>query len=202
MQRSNDIKKLLNNHLISNFDKSIFLNDSYKAIRMNNFRITYKGDTGFISTKFREYKMKSVVSSGFFVDMSELFNIGIAFYEQLPFYNEIINIKDKLYVYSNATTKRLFLARVSVYFPLNGTKLHYLLTFDTGDHLIFISDIPEMLTNPVEFTNNKLQDDMYQFLHIEDDFNNKIEDLFFKNHKKRVPALTKDDFLVSIMESI
>lgn len=202
MSKSKEIKELLNNHLVSNFDENIYLNETYKAIKINDFKITYKGNAGFISTKFRGYKMKSVISSGFLVDMSELFNIGIAFYEQLPFYNEIIEIKDKLYVYSIATTKRLFLARVSVYFPLDGTKLHYLLTFDTGDHLIFISDIPEMLTNPVEFTKNKLQEDMYQFLHIDDDFHNKLEELFFKNHKKRVPTLTKDDFLVSIMESI
>jgi hypothetical protein len=202
MHNAKDIKELLNNHLISNFDENIYLDESYKAIKINDFKITYKGNAGFISTKFRGYKMKSVVSSGFLVDMSELFNIGIAFYEQLPFYEEIIDVKDKLYVYSNATTKRLYLAKVFVYFPFDGANLHYLLMFDTGDHFIFISDIPEMLTNPVEFTKNKLQEDLYQFLHIEDDFHTKLEELFFNNHKKRVPTLTKDDFLVAIMETI
>ena len=202
MHNAKDIKELLNNHLISNFDENIYLDDTYKAIKSNDFTITYKGARGFFSVKRRGYKIKSILHDGFLVSWSELFTIGLGFYEQLPFYDEIINIKDKLKVYDEATTQRLFLAKVFVYFPLNGTKLHYLLMFDTGDHFIFVSDIPEMLTNPVEFTKNKLQEDMYQFLHIDDDFHNKIEELFFNNHKKRVPTLTKDEFLVAIMETI
>lgn len=202
MHNAKDIKELLNNHLISNFDENIYLDDSYKAIKSNDFTITYKGGSGFFSVKRRGYKIKSVLHDGFLVSWSELFNLGLAFYEQLPFCDEIIDIKNKLKVYDNATTQRLFLAKVFVYFPLHGTKLHYLLMFDTGDHFIFISDIPEMLTNPVEFTKNTLQEDMYQFLHIDDDFHTKIEELFFNNHKKRVPTLTKDDFLVAIMETI
>lgn len=202
MHNSKNIIELLNNHLISQFNENIFLDKSYKAIKINDFKITYKGNAGFISAKFRGYKFKSVLHDGFLVEMSELFNIGVAFYEQLPFYDEIIDIKNKLQVYADATTNRLHLAKVSVYFPLDGSPLHYLLMFDTGDHFIFISDIPEMLTNPVEFTKNKLQEDMYQFLHMNNDFHTKLDELFFNNHKKRVPTLTKDDFLVTIMETI
>jgi hypothetical protein len=202
MHNAKDIKELLNNHLISNFDENIYLDDSYKALRSTDFTITYKGSRGFISVKRRGYKIKSLLNDGFLVSWGELFNLGLGFYEQLPFYDEMIAIKDKLKVYNNATTQRLYLAKVFVYFPLHETKLHYLLMFDTGDHFIFISDIPEMLNNPVDFTKNTLQEDMYKFLHIGDDFHTKIEELFFNNHKKRVPTLTKDQFLVAIMETI
>jgi hypothetical protein len=204
MHNAKDIKELLNNHLISNFDENISLDDSYKAIKSNDFTTTYKGKHGFFSVKRRGYKIKSVLNDGFLVSWGELFSLGLVFYEQLPFYDEMIDIKNKLRVYADAISARgrLHLAKVFVYFPLDGQQLHYLLTFDTGDHFIFISDIPEMLTNPVEFTKNKLQEDLYQFLHVDDDFHTKLDELFFNNHKKRVPTLTKGDFLVAIMETI
>lgn len=202
MLKSKDIMTILNNHLVKHFDEGVFCDDSYKLIKNNKFSITYKGNHGFLSAKFRGFKCKNVLHDGFLVNIMELIPVGIAFYEQLPFYDEMIDIQSKINVYSHATTNRLHLAKVFIYFPLHTNDLHYLLVFDTGDNLILISDIPEMHVNPVILSQNKTIEDMYQFLHVNNDFHVKLDELFFENHKKHIPNLTRDEFLVAIMETI
>lgn len=207
MTRSKELMAILNHHLATQISDNISVDDSYRAIKVNDFTITYKGNTnyrgygGFLSVKFRGYKFKSRLYEGFLVNMTELAPVGVS-YNKLPFYDDIVDIQEKLRVYTNATTHSLFLAKTFVYFPLNGDKLHYLLTFDTGDNFIFISDIPEMLIHPVELRNNPV-DDFYNFVHVDNNFKTKIDDLFFDNYqKRRNMSVSRDDFLVELMATI
>lgn len=204
MYRSRNIKQLLNNHLVSTFGDNIVLDNSYRSIKANDFTMTYKGNRGFFSVKRRGYKIKSVLHDGFVVSWSELFNLGLGFYEQLPFYDEMITIKNKLRVYTDAVAGRggLHLAKIFVYFPLDAQQLHYLLVFDTGENFLFVSDIPEMLTNPVEFTKQTFDEDFYKFIHVNNNFSEEVEQHFLKKYKKYQPQATTDDFLVAIMQTI
>lgn len=208
MTKSKELMAILNHHLATHINEKLSINDSYRAIKINDFTITYKGNInyngqgGFLSVKFRGYKFKSRLYDGFLVNIKELYSaVGVSFY-MLPFYDDIVNIQEKLRVYTNATTHSLFLAKTFVYFPLNGDKLRYLLAFDTGDNFIFVSDIPEMLTNPVEFRKGPV-DNFYHFVHVQDDFKTKIDNLFFDNYQqRRNMSVSRDDFLVAIMETI
>lgn len=207
MTRAKEIMAILNFHLVTHIDDMLSINDSYRAIKINNFTITYKGNTNFkgngsfLSVKFRGYKFKSRLHDGFLVNINELYPVGISF-GKLPFYDDVLDIQEKLRVYTNATTNSLYLAKTFVYFPLNEDKLHYLLAFDTGDNFIFVSDIPEMLVHPVELNKGPV-DDFYNFIHIHDDFKTKIDDLFFDNYqKRRNMSVNRDDFLVEIMATI
>jgi len=207
MTRSKELMAILNHHLVTHINENLSINDSYRAIKVNDFTITYKGNMnyngqgGFLSVKFRGYKFKSRLYEGFLVNINELFPVGVS-YSKLPFYDEILDIQEKLRVYTNVTTHSLFLAKTFVYFPLNGDKLRYLLVFDTGDHFIFVSDIPEMLIHPVELRKGPV-DDFYNFVHVKDDFKTKIDDLFFDNYqKRRNMSVSRDDFLVELMATI
>jgi hypothetical protein len=207
MTKSKELMAILNHHLATHINEKLSISDSYRAIKINDFTITYKGnrnykgDGAFLSVKFRGYKFKSRLYDGFLVNITELSPVGV-FFNKLPFYNDIVDIHEKLQVYTNATTHSLYLAKIFVYFPLNGDKLRYLLVFDTGDNFIFVSDIPEMLTNPVEFRKG-LVDNFYHFFHVQDDFKTKIDNLFFENYQqRRNMSVSRDDFLVAIMETI
>lgn len=207
MTRSKELMAILNHHLVTHINENLSINDSYRAIKVNDFTITYKGNMnyngqgGFLSVKFRGYKFKSRLYEGFLVNINELFPVGVS-YSKLPFYDEILDIQEKLRVYTNVTTHSLFLAKTFVYFPLNGDKLHYLLAFDTGDNFIFISDIPEMLIHHVELRSSPV-DGFYNFVHIHNDFKTKIDDLFFDNYQKnRNMSVSRDDFLVELMANI
>lgn len=207
MTRSKELMAILNHHLVTHINENLSINDSYRAIKVNDFTITYKGNMnyngqgGFLSVKFRGYKFKSRLYEGFLVNINELFPVGVS-YSKLPFYDDILDIQEKLRVYTNATTHSLLLAKTFVYFPLNGDKLRYLVVFDTGDHFIFVSDIPEMLIYPVELRKGPVYD-FYNFFHVKDDFKTKIDDLFFENYqKRRNMSVSRDDFLVELMATI
>ena len=59
-----------------------------------------------------------------------------------------------------------------------------------------------MLTNPVEFRKGPV-DNFYHFVHVKDDFKTKIDNLFFDNYQqRRNMSVSRDDFLVAIMETI
>lgn len=203
MRKPKEILKILNHHLISQFDEKTFLDESFKSIKVNDFTITYKGSSGFISAKTRGFKFKSVLIDGVIIEMTELRKIGLCFYDEMPFGNEILDIQCKLRVYTDMINRHLHLSKIYIYFPFVGDKLHYLLMFDTGDNFLFVSDVPEMSTNPVEFAKHKTCDDFYNFLHVGDNFQQNIEDHFFKKYQKYMQdPVTRDDFLVAIMETI
>lgn len=209
MTRSKELMAILNHHLATHINEKLSINDSYRAIKVNDFTITYKGNInykgqgGFLSVKFRGYKFKSRLYDGFLVNINELAPVGVS-YNKLPFYDEMITVKNKLCVYTDAVAGRggLNLAKIFVYFPLNGQQLHYLLMFDTGENFLFVSDIPEMLTNPVEFTKQTLDEDFYKFIHVNNNFSEEVEQHFLKQYKKHQPQATTDDFLVAIMQTI
>jgi hypothetical protein len=194
----------LNEHLIANFGEYIYFNNSFKFLKKTKFTLTYSKDySSFLSIKFRAVKFKSTLQNGFLVGMSDLTQTGLIAYEQLPFYNEMEEIHTKLHVYSTATTGRLWLAKVFVYFPVDNGPLRYLLMYDTGENLMFISDIPELLTDSPEFLSNKIKENFYIFTHVQNNFEETVKNCFFRIYQDLMrEPVTQDDFLVAIMAVI
>jgi len=180
------------------FDLKVF--GDWQVLKSNDFTITFKGKASFLNIKMRGYQIKTSLKQGFLISFDDLLKIS-ATYETLPFYNEIINIKEKLSIYQFAANSQINLSKIYIYCPLNGEGVHYFLVFDTGDSLIFISDIPELEDKNITFMRN-IYDGFYVFVHSKNNFNERLEQVFFNQYKWYRPDATHDDFLVDLMKSI
>lgn len=204
MYNNSHITSALNKHLLTQFNIGP-INSEYRILKSANTKIVFKSKYHFLTIKFKGFKFSSssILKDGFFIELVDLMNLGISGHPALPFYEDIKAVKSKMKVYTDACQTRIYLAKTYVYFPFNEDKLRFLLVFDTMDNFVIVSDIPELLTNPVGFVKNKMIENFYIFLHTDDDFKNKIEVEFYKIYqKRRSEDVTKSDFLVSIMETI
>lgn len=191
-----NLRSSLRKHL--DFNLKVF--GDWQVLNLTDFRITFKGKAHFLNVKMRGYKIKTKLEQGFLVDFEDLLALG-ANYEQLPFYNEIIKIKDQLSMYKAALTCHMNLSKIYVYVGLNEDTLHYLLTFDTGESLLSISDIPEMEHKSVEFMRS-FNEGFYLFVHSNNQFKENLDKIFFSQYKLYRPDATNDDFLLDLMKAI
>lgn len=180
------------------FDLKVF--GDWQVFKSNDFRITFKGKAHFLNVKMRGYQIKTKLEQGFLINFDDLLKLGVK-YDQLPFYNDILNVKEQLSIYKKALPCYMHLVKIYVYFGLNESTLHYFLTFDTGDSILFISDIPEMKHQPIEFMRN-VYDGFYLFVHSQDEFKENLDKVFFNQYKKHHPDATNDDFLIALMNAI